>query len=528
MEKIKRFLNEQNSVRGATGILVVTLLISNILGVVRDHYIAQKIPTTLLDTYYAAFRIPDLIFNLLILGAIAAAFIPVFTNYLVNKKTSDAWHVANSFLNLSIIGILILVTVLAIFMPALMKVFVHDFDETKMNLTVKLARMMLLSPLFFGISYILSGILNSFKRFVVYSIAPLIYNLSIIISTIMLADKFGVYGIVFGVIVGAFLHMVVQIPVAVKLGFRYKAVFDWKHAGIKKIYWLMLPRALGLGANQVMLLVYTSIASALSAGSIAIYNLADNIQTMPVVVFGTSFATAIFPSLSESISQKNNEKFSQYVEKGIRAIVYLLVPSGVGIILLRAQIVRLILGSGFFGWEQTVNTADVLGYLAISLFAQGLISLLARSFYAVHDTKTPMYSSIFSIIISIFFGYFLSPSMGVVGLGLAFSIGSIINMLLLYFLLRNKIAQFRLSEGKLTIYILKILLSCIFLVIGVQLAKNIIGSVVDMERYWGVFCQTVSAIIVGGGIYILMTYLFNCEEVKEIIGLLKKRFIVEK
>jgi len=526
MSKINELIQNKNNVKSASIILILTLLISNVLGLIRDHYIAQKIPTGLLDTYYAAFRIPDLIFNILILGAIAAAFIPVFTNYIVGKKEKEAWHIANSFLNISIIGVIILAIILAIFMPEIMKLFVPSFSAENLHLTIKLARIMLLSPIFFGISYILSGVLNSFKRFLVYSIAPLIYNLSIIVFTLLLADKYSVYGIVIGVIVGAFLHMAVQIPIAVKLGFRYRFILDWKNEGIKKIYRLMLPRAIGLGANQVMLLVYTSIASTLSAGSIAIYNLADNIQTMPVVVFGTSFATAIFPSLSESISEGNNNKFAEYVERGIRAILYLLIPSGIGIILLRAQIVRLILGSGFFGWEQTVNTANILGYLAISLFAQGLISLLARSFYAVHNTKTPMYSSIISIIVSIILGYILTPLFGVVGLGLSFSIGSIINLILLYVLLRKKVSPIKSEEKKLGVFILKLILSSLIMIVIIQGVKYFIGSVVDMERFWGVLTQTSLSIILGAGAYILTSYLLKCEEIQEIITLLKKRFIV--
>jgi putative peptidoglycan lipid II flippase len=524
MQKLKQLLNSANSVKGASVILVVTLLLSNILGMVRDHYIAQKIPTTLLDAYYAAFRLPDLIFNLLVLGAIAAAFIPVFTTYISKKEEKKAWHVTNSFLNISILVLAIFSIILALLMPYIIPFIVPDFGPDKQELTVKLARLMLISPIFFSISYTLGGILNSYKRFFVYSIAPLIYNLCIILATLFLTEKFSVYGIVIGVLVGAFLHMAIQIPVTLKLGYRYKPAFDWKDNGVKKIFLLMIPRSIGLGATQVMLLVYTSIASTLAAGSVAIYNLADNIQTMPVVVFGISFATALFPNLSEAISLKDTDKFVGYICKGIRSILYLLIPSGIGIILIRTQIVRLILGSGYFGWEQTVNTADTLGYLAISLFSQGIVALLARAFYALHDTKIPMISSIISIIISIVLGYVLVPIMGITGLGLAYSVGSIINALFLYTILRKKETKIRNNERSAIVFIFKILIASAAMIAIVQFSKNIIGLHVDMSRFWGVLIQTVLTVGFGSGVYILVTYLLGLEEIKEIFGLIKKRF----
>lgn len=524
MEKLKKILHGSNTVKGATGILVVTLLISNILGMVRDHFIAQKIPANLLDTYYAAFRLPDLIFNLFILGAIAAAFIPVFTAYISKKKEEEAWKIANSFLNLAILVLIIFVIILALIMPYIIPLLVPNFTPEKQNLTVKLSRLMLFSPIFFGISYIFGGILNSFKRFLVYSVTPLIYNLSIIISTIYWADKLSVYGVVYGVLVGAFLHMIIQLPIVLQLGYRYKAIADWNNPGVRKIFRLMVPRSIGLGANQIMLLVFTSIASTLSAGSVAIYNLADNIQTMPVVVFGTSFATALFPTLSETASLKNREKFATYLWRGIRAIIYLLIPAGIGIILLRSQIVRLILGSGWFGWSETINTADTLGYLAISLFAQGLISLLARSFYALQDTKIPMITSIISFIISIVLGYVLAFPMRVAGLGLAFTFGSIINFLLLYIILRKRAYELKKEEPVFLNFLFKVIAACIIMVIAVQGTKYIAGSLVNMEKTWGVFVQTLTSIIIGSGFYLLSTYFLGCEEIKEIIILFKKRF----
>lgn len=523
MEKIKNLLNGKNTVRSAAGILIITLLFSNILGLFRDHFLAQKIPTSLLDTYYAAFRIPDLIFNLLVLGAIAAAFIPVFTNYISQKKEEEAWHVANSFLNLIIFSLIIAIGILIFLMPYIIPHLVPNFPADKQDLTVRLARLMMFSPLFFGISYIFGGVLNSYKRFLAYSIAPLIYNLSIILATIFLTSRYSVWGVVYGVLIGAFLHMLIQAPTVFSLGYRYKFVFDWAHAGVKRIFRLMIPRAIGLGAMQAMLLAFTFVASRLSSGSVAIFNLADNIQTMPVVVLGTSFATAIFPTLSEAVSLKKINEFSSYFWRSARAIIYFLIPAGVGIILLRMQIVRLILGSGYFGWRETIDTASVLGFLAISLFAQGLVALFARSFYALHNTKTPMYISIISMFTSIVLAFLFSNKMGIMGLGLAFSIGSVINVILLYWKLRVELTEIKKQEISILVFILKIILGTVIMALIVQVDKSLIGKLVNMDRFWGVFVQTLSAIILGGGAYILITWLAGCEEIKELVELIKRK-----
>lgn len=526
MHKIKEYFNGQNSVKSATIILIVTLTLSNILGLLRDHFLAQKISTDLLDTYYAAFRLPDMIFNLLILGAISAAFIPVFTNYIAKKEIKTAWRVTASFMNIACLVIIGCIIILAILMPYLIPLLVPKFDAAKQVLTTQLARLMLISPLFFGISYLLGAILNSFKRFLIYSIAPLVYNLSIIIATIFFADKIGVYAPVFGVIIGAFLHMSVQIPSAISLGWRPMFVFDWANEGVKKIIKLMIPRAIGLGATQLMLLFYTAIASSLGAGAVAIFNLADNIQTMPTVVFGTSLATAVFPSLTEAVSLKKDDDFSSYIWRSIRAILFILIPAGVAIILLRAQIVRLILGSGFFGWGQTIQTANALGWFAIALFAQGLIPLLARAFYAMHNTKTPMTISIISITLSIILGFILAPKMGVGGLALAFALGGMFNAGLLYYFLQKKSPAIKKGQMGIFIFLAKVVLATLLMALSIQAAKYVFALFVDMQKFWGVLAQTLGAIILGAGVYLGLCRLLRCEEIKEVLGLFKKRFKV--
>lgn len=508
---LSHFFSSKNSLTIASLILVVTLFLSNVLGVLRDHYLSQKIPTDTLSVYYAAFRIPDLLFNVLILGAISAAFIPIFSGLINQKKEKEAWRVANSVINIAIVFLIVLCLILAVLMPYIAPLFVPGFSDDRKDLMVSLARVMLASPIFFGLSYIFGGILNSYKRFAVYSLAPLVYNLAIIFGTLFLAPRFGIMGVAWSVIIGAFLHLAIQIPVARHLGFRWQAVFDWKDAYVRRIGFLMVPRAVGLGANQIMLIFFTSIASVIGGSAVAVYNLADNIQTMPMVVFGTSLAMAIFPTLSEKAAAKNFQDFSYYFTKTFRSILFFMVPMSLGVILLRAQIVRLILGSGHFGWEQTIDTANALGYFALALVFSSLIPLLARSFYGLCNTKIPMVVTIVTVVVSVVAGKLLSQKLGVSGLALAYSIGSFVNAVILYLLLRKKIT---IAEWPIMGFIFKILLATLIMGVALQETKFLMAIIVDMHRFWGVLSQTIAAIFVSGFIYFILTWIFNCEEVQ--------------
>ncbi|TSC92966.1 MAG: Uncharacterized protein CEN89_331 [Candidatus Berkelbacteria bacterium Licking1014_7] len=501
-----KFLNKfrgENSVSGATKFLVATLFLSNVLGVIRDHFLAQKIPTTLLDTYYAGFRLPDLIFNVLILGAISAAFIPIFTGLVSAGKKQRAFEVANKVFNLGLIFVLISIAALFLLMPILVKIYVPDFVLEKQEITIKLARWFLLSPLLFSISYLFSGILNSFKHFVVTALAPLFYNLSIIIFTLFLADRVGVFAPAYGVVFGALLHLGVQLPSVVKRGWRYRIIIDIKDQTVRKILKLMLPRSVGLGATQIMLIGFTAIASGLGGGSVAIYNLSDNIQTMPMVIFGISIAQAAFPYLSECFSVKKNKSFACLLENAILMVMYFLIPLTAVFILLRAQIVRIILGSGHFGWEQTILTADTLAIFSLSLLFSGLVPLLARAFYARENTKIPTIVGLATVLIVLVLGWVLARFYGVLGLAGAISIGSFFNAITLFIILIYQKVQ--ISVLRLLKNFSKILLASVLSAIFLQIAKVFYGSVIDLDRFVEVFGQFAIAI----GIWLISYWAFS-------------------
>lgn len=502
--------NRENSIKGATSILVITLTLSNFLGLIRDHFLAQKISTDRLDTYYAAFRLPDMIFNVLILSAVSSAFIPVFSSLISNNQSKEANKLASNILTMGMLGIILLAIVLLIFMPFLVHIIVPQFSVEKQIATVSLSRLLLFSPIFFALSYLFSSILNSYKRFIISSFAPLIYNLSIIIATLFFVQDYGIYAVVWGVISGAFLHMLIQALPLNSLGVRLSFVWGTSNQLFKKVIRLMIPRSIGLGALQIMVVSFTAIASGLGSGSVAILQLADNIQTMPTVVFGTSVASALFPTLAEHFSLGKLDQFTQHIKKATVTIIYFLLPASIAILLLRIQIVRLVLGSGEFGWSQTILTAQTLGLFSVSILFSGLQPLFARAYYALQNTRTPTYFSLFSVGVSIFLGYLFGNLFGVSGLALAFTCGSILNTSLLYNGLKKKLPD--LDNEDLWSKILKIIFGTFAMAVTIQLVKISIGTIYDLDRFYEVALQAGISIAIGFASYFATTYFLGFKE----------------
>lgn len=511
---------------GGAIIIASASVASRLLGLVRDRLLANKFGAgDELDIYYAAFRIPDLVFNILVLGALSAAFIPIFVEYLQRakedpSKKAEVWHLANSLLNILLVGLIIFGFILFIFTPQIVPLIAPGFDQAKQADVINMTRIMLISIIFFGISNVITGILNSLKRYVNFAFAPVLYNVGIILGIFFLVPLYGIYGLAYGVVLGSFLHMIIQIPGVLKIGYRYKPVFDYKHKGVRSIGKLMLPRTFGLAISQIDQLVSVIIGSTLAAGSVAVFTLANNLQNFPISVFGVSMAVASFPFFSEAFAQKNNEMFIEHFSKSFRRILFLVIPISVLILLLRAQFVRVILGSGQFDWNDTYYTAQTLGFFTISLFAQSTIPLLAKSFYAWKDTKTPVKIGILTVAINIIGALILSRSMGVTGLALAFSISSFVQMILLIIFLRKKIGY--LDEKRIIISVLKIVLITAMMGAVVQAAKYFLALGVDMETFVGIFIQGTVAGTIGTVFYLIMALVFKCDEIKIITGWLQK------
>lgn len=531
---LNSFLNHRvKSITSAALILAGASLVTKILSLIRIRIFTTLFTVSELDIYFAAFRIPDLLYNILILGAISTAFIPVFAEYW-SKSKKEAWQLSNNLLFVFLFLLIFLSIPLIIFSPQLMRLVTPGFKGEKMAMVVTLTRIMFLSPILLGISNILGSILQYFSRFLVYSLAPILYNIGIILGAIFFTPKMGILGLGFGVVLGAFLHLLTQLPALFLPGYQFRAFFNFNDQGIKKIFKLMIPRTIGLAAQQINLIVITAIASLLMAGSVTIFNVSFDLQYVPISLFGISFATAAFPSLSRSFFKKNKESFFENFTFTFSKILFFILPVSILFFILRVPIVRIIPGSQNYTWQDTWLTAASLGLFSFSIFAQGLIPLLAKTFYSFQDTKTPVklsiFSIIFNIIFSVFFVRFLSSpnsfyyfmqsffnlkgisQFSVLGLPLAFSLSSILNLGLLLFSLKRKTGSswdLKLASSFLRILVLSLLCG------GITFGLLFLSSpFFNLKSFAGIFLQTIFA--GGGGVmfYLLSAKLLNFPEYK--------------
>ncbi len=512
-----------NSLASAAFIIAAAGIASRLLGLVRDRILASQFGAgDTLDVYYAAFRIPDIVYNLLILGALSAAFIPVFTSLITRGEEEKAWELVNVFLTTALFFLALLAGIFVIFAPFLVKLITPGFSEEKMQSVVTLSRIMFLSPIFLGVSGIFGGILNSLKRFLVYSLSPLLYNIGIIIGALFLVKPFGIAGLAWGVVLGAFLHMILQYPNVKIAGLKFFPRLDFKNKNLRRVLTLMVPRTMGLAVTQVNLLVITIIASTLSSGSLAIFNFANNLQAAPLGFLSVPFVLAVFPTLSHLAAKEDWKGFVANFSKIFRQILFFIIPVSILIVILRAQIVRIVLGTGKFDWEDTTLTFQALGIFSVSLFAQCLVPLLARSFYAIHNTRIPFYTGIASEFVNLVLAIYFSRLFGVLGLVWAFSAASVVNMALLVYILHKKFGD--LDDKKILSVVLKIAFAAVAAGIAAQVTKYLVGAYANLETFQGVFLQLCAAAAVGIGIYFALVQYFRLKELDYLKNFLSAKF----
>jgi len=531
-------------------ILAASYIGSAFLGLFRDRLLAGTFGAgSELDVYYAAFTVPDFIALILIFGAISAAVIPIFSSYLMKSK-EEAWKYASIFLNI-FLGFLILVCgILIIFTPSFISLVAPGFSGEKKELAVQLMRIMFLSPIILGASNIISGILQVFHRFLVTAMAPLMYNLGIIIGILVFYPYMGLQGLAWGVVLGGVFHLFIQLPAFFFSGFRYKADFDYKHEGVSKTLQLMVPRSLGLGAGQLNTIAITAIASTLVSGSIAVFNLANNLSSIMINAVAVSLSTASFPSMSMAFLQNDEEGFLNKFSGAFRQTIFLTIPISILILLLRAQIVRVVLGAGKFSWLDTRLTTACLGILAFSLFAQGLIFILSKTFYAAHNTKIPAivsgatvafnialsltlvwfinHSESFSLLIQTIFRLENVANLGVVGLAISFSVTAILECFVLIYLLYKKFPNLKINEISDSLY--KIIIASTIMAFFTFFARQALVqfNVIQLKTFWEVFLQLALSGAVGAVTYGIATYFLKSSELQAISSSLLKKFIYLK
>lgn len=425
---------KSGSITSAAMILAISALGSRFLGLLRDRILAGKFGAgDELDVYFAAFRVPDLIFNILIAGAVSAAFIPVFTQIYAKDK-NEAWRAANNFINLSLIGLIGVSAVFFFGAHIIMPFVAPGFDAEKLQITSSLTRIIFISPVFLALSAIFAGILHSFQRFVAYALAPLMYNLGIIFGALVLADYWGVFGLAWGVVLGASAHFLVQMPSVLFSGFRWINIFAPQNIYFKKIIKLTVPRSLGLGAFQINFWATTAIASTLSVGSVAIFNFANNIQYIPIGIIGISYATAAFPTLSRAVAKQNYEEFFREFRSSFWRVLVLSAMAAAALFVFRGFIADIILGAGKFGDLNVRVVSYLLAFFSLGIVPHSLIPIISRAFYSLQNTKTPVIINVAGMAFNIALSALLVLvfNFDLVGLALAFSIAGIANAFVLF------------------------------------------------------------------------------------------------
>ncbi len=522
MNKLFSFFDnlEQNFHLGKATLIIATLTLgSRLLGFARDVFLASQLGTSsATDIYFTAFRLPDVMYNLLILGTLSAAFIPIFTE-VYSKNKPEAWRLASSVLNLAIIAMGIICLLLFIFAEPLTKLIAPGFNPDELAKTVQLTRIFLLSPILFTISSVFSSSLISLKKFVWVNSAPLFYNAGIIFGIILLWPIWGLSGIAIGVIIGALMHALIQLPQLYRLGFTWQPVILWKNPNVQKIGKLFLPRVLGLDISYVNLLIVSIVGSTLVTGTISAFNFANNIQSVPLGIFAISTTLAVFPVLSEQFAKKQYSQFIHTFNRAFVRILFFILPLAMLMLLFRAHIVRLLLGYGECDWTCTITTFDALGLLSISLIAQSLVPLLSRAFYARQNTILPLVVGLLAMVVNAGLSYYLSIGLGIIGIALGFVIASGLQLALLMMYLHKHIQQdlknnaiVHESDYYIVSSTTKVIIATLAAGIVAYVALYIIAVVVDTHTVLGILLQAGLSGLAAIGAYLGITIYYRIPE----------------
>lgn len=496
---------------------------SRILGLIRDRLLVHMFDTSQASIFFAAFKLPDLMFQLLIFGALSVAFIPVFTDYLSKRGEDEAFDFASNVLNLSILVFGILEIFAFIFVSQLNSIIVPGFSGQQKVSTDQLTRLILVSQLFLVVGSFFVGIGQSYQRFIIPALAPLFYNLGIIFGIAVLTPFFGIQGPAIGVIAGSILHVLIQLPLVWSVGFKYKFSFNLFNPGVKEIFKLMSIRNIGLAAEQLNDAVAIALASLVSYSAVTLLTFAQHLQAVPIGLFGATIAQAALPVLSREQAKGETEGFKITLLTTMHQILFLTLPAAAMLIVLRIPIVRLVFGASQFSWDDTVLTGRTVAFLAIGLAAQSVSLLLVRGFYALKDTKTPVIVSIVTVSMNVILSlmFIVVLRLEIWSLGLSYSISTIVSLGLLISFLGQKVGGF--NSMRLFNPGLKMLLASVVAAIALYIPVKALDQLVfDTTRTINLIILTGIASFFGLSIYIILVWLMRVEELNTYANLLKR------
>ena len=533
-KSVVQLANMKMSVRAAAVVLASSTLISALLGLFRDRllnsYYLGTYPTGI-DAYTAAFTIPDFMFFILTSGALAVSFIPVFNQRLASGNKKSAWELSASLTNLLALLTLIASVLIMIFAEPLIRYVVSPgLDESGMVLAINMTRVIAINPFLFSIATVLTSIQQAVGRFVFYAFAPAIYNIGIIIGITWFTGGInlfgvqifegGIMGVALGVILGAVMQLIVSLIGLFGLGFDYNFKINWKNQGFRTILKLLPARSLDQGIDYVNGIVNTNLSSRMGAGAVRSFNQASSLHQMPVNLIGVAISTAFFPKLTEELGAGDEGEFNNTFRRALRMITWISLPVAAIAFFTRGYVVSFISNIGNNDSNGTI--ASVLGTLCVAIFARSIFHIASRGFYAYQDTKTPFRVSIIAIGLTIAFSvWFYFLGFGVDGLGVAQSLGAVIEIIILLYILQRR-SKNRILNKEFWRTMAKIAIAtCVAGCVAFSLTKFIPLMATDSS-----LVITIPKFLLISGLsfvaYVIASYFLNLEEVKPIIAQAKK------
>lgn len=508
--------NKQESILSAASIITAATIISALSGVLVKRLLIDRFGFgNELEAFWIAFQIPDMMFQLIILGALSAAFIPIFTTKRKEDEES-AFKMSSVMMNVLLVIFMLLGVVVFIFAREITIFRTGDkITVEQIDIITNLTRLMLVSQFFFGISNFWTGILQSYHRFVIPALGSIMYNVGILIGSYLLADNWGIYAAGAGVVLGAFLHMAIQLPLVWKMGFRYSFSFNLHHDGIKDFFKLMPPRFLAIGAGEMRKLVLGFFTTSLGNLSFSMMYLASTLMILPIRFTGTPLSQAALPFLSEESHNHESQHFRSLVLQSLHQISFLAFPATVLLLILRLPVVRFAYGADVFPWEATQTTSWLVAIMAISVAVQALVQLLIRAFYALKDTTTPFIITVIDFILYVLVGgYFVFfTSLGVVGLAIVTSVTAFVEFGLFLFLLNQRVKN--LINRDFWIPQLKMVVASFLMAVFLYLPYRILdGLVFNTARTIELIGLTITTSTIGMLVYLYFAALFDIKELQ--------------
>jgi putative peptidoglycan lipid II flippase len=527
LEKEKQMPSDREKLARAVGIITICMIFSRILGYMRDAMLyAQFSQGRLADIYNAAFSIPDFIYNILVGGALSSAFIPVFSRYLAKNQDDDAWLMASNLFNVMMILLSLFIGLAVLFTPQLVQILVPGFKKNDLALTVKLTRIMFIQTVLMGLSGVTVSILNSYKRFTSAALGSVFYNAAIVVVGAIFGPRLGIEAFSIGVVVGAGLNLLIQIPEMMHVGLRYKPLIDLGNPGLRQVGKLVVPVVLGLSFAQFNLFVAQNMASGLPGGDLAALRTAQRLMQIPLGIFAVAIGTAVFPTMTEQVARNEWGPFRRTTSLGVRLTNYLTIPCAIGLVAIGMPMVRLLFQFGHFNAHNTWATASALKYYSFGIIGYSGALILTRAFYALQDTVTPVIVGIATVFFNRGLDLILIGPLGHRGLALGYSLVGVINMLVLLIWLRVKSGQ--VDGKKMIVSGAGATLAAAVMGIAGYLVLNKLQMALGVASKLAQFEAVGVTLAVSVLIYFLLSYLLKLEEFTMSVGILGRRLGIKR